>query len=34
LGYDASNVIVGEDEKEQATLAKDGIFAYMDKDDN
>jgi STE24 endopeptidase len=32
LGYDASNVIVGEDEKEQATLAKDGIFAYMDKE--
>ena len=35
LGYDATNVVLGEDElKEEPALAKDGIFAYMDKDDN
>jgi len=34
LGYDASNVIIGEEEKmAEPTLPNDGIFAYMDKDD-
>ena len=32
LGYDASNVVVGEEEKiEEPSLPSDGIFAYMDK---
>jgi len=32
LGYDASNVLVGEDEPlEEPALPTDGIFAYMDK---
>jgi len=30
LGFDASNTIVGE----EATLPKDGIFAYMDRNDD
>ncbi len=30
LGFDASNTIVGE----EATLAKDGIFTHMDRDDH
>jgi len=34
LGYDASNVIVGEEEKiEEPALPNDGIFAYMDKEE-
>lgn len=33
LGYDASNVVVGEEEKiEEPALPNDGIFAYMDKE--
>jgi len=32
LGYDASNVVIGEEEKiEEPALPNDGIFAYMDK---
>ena len=32
LGYDASNVVLGEEEKmEEPALPADGIFAYMDK---
>ena len=32
LGYDASNVIINEEEKiEEPALPNDGIFAYMDK---
>jgi STE24 endopeptidase len=32
LGYDASNIIISEEEKlEESTLPNDGIFAYMDK---
>jgi len=32
LGYDASNVMAGEEEKiEEPALPNDGIFAYMDK---
>jgi len=35
LGYDASNVVIGEEEKiEEPGLPNDGIFAYMDKNDN
>ena len=35
LGYDASNVIVGEDEViEESDLKKEGIFAHMDKNEN
>ena len=33
LGFDASNTIVGEEAAEE-TLPTDGIFAYMDKNDN
>ena len=33
LGFDASNTIVG-DEPEEAELPTDGIFAYMDNNDN
>ena len=33
LGYDASNVIIGEEEVvEEPALPNDGIFAYMDKE--
>ncbi len=33
LGYDASNVIIGEEEKlEEPALPNDGIFAYIDKE--
>ena len=34
LGYDASNVVVGEEKviEEPPVLPKDGIFAYMDKE--
>ena len=33
LGYDASNVVIGEEEKiEEPALPNDGIFAYMDKE--
>ncbi len=33
LGYDASNVIIGEEKKlEEPALPNDGIFAYMDKE--
>ena len=33
LGYDASNVVVGEEETiEEPALPNDGIFAYMDKE--
>ncbi len=32
LGHDASNVVIGEEEKlEEPALPSDGIFAYMDK---
>ena len=32
LGYDASNIIISEEEKlEESALPNDGIFAYMDK---
>jgi len=31
LGYDASNVVVGEEVIEEPALPNDGIFAYMDK---
>ncbi len=32
LGYDASNVVIGEEEKiKEPALPNDGIFAYMDK---
>jgi len=35
LGYDASNVVVGDEEAiEEPGLPRDGIFAYMDKNDN
>jgi len=34
LGFDASNTIVGEERIEEPALPNDGIFAYMDKDDN
>ena len=35
LGYDASNVIIAEEEViEEPALPSDGIFAYMDKNDN
>ena len=34
LGYDASNVVIGEEEKiEEPALPNDGIFAYMDKEE-
>jgi len=33
LGYDASNIIVGEEKNlEESALPSDGIFAYMDKE--
>ena len=33
LGYDASNVVIDEEEKvEEPALPNDGIFAYMDKE--
>ncbi len=33
LGYDASNVVIGEEENiEEPALPNDGIFAYMDKE--
>ena len=33
LGYDASNVVIEEEEKiEESALPNDGIFAYMDKE--
>ncbi len=33
LGYDASSVVIGEEEKiEEPALPNDGIFAYMDKE--
>ena len=34
LGYDASNVVIDEEEKvEEPALPNDGIFAYMDKEE-
>ena len=34
LGYDASNVVGDEEAIEEPGLPRDGIFAYMDKNDN
>jgi len=34
LGYDASNVTIEEEDKKQDSLPNDGIFAYMDKNEN
>ncbi|HID19136.1 TPA: M48 family peptidase, partial [Candidatus Bathyarchaeota archaeon] len=35
LGYDASNVVIEEEKMmEEPALPTDGIFAYMDKNDN
>ena len=33
LGFDASNTIIGE-EVEEAALSEDGIFSFVNKDDN
>jgi len=34
LGFDASNTIVGEERIEEPALPTDGIFAFVNKDDN
>ena len=34
LGFDASNTIVGEERIEEPALPNDGIFAFVNKDDN
>ncbi|AKF25342.1 peptidase M48 [Sulfurovum lithotrophicum] len=33
LGYDASNVVIEEEKREEPSLPNDGIFTYMDKEE-